>query len=77
MPTSTYKSLPRPRNAPVFFALTPHFWLIWTAVGVSLKRGIHVAGLLTFALLLFAPVGSVLRPEQRPLRDYLAKWTQP
>src|ERR1700674_1545546 len=32
IPTSTYKSPPRPRNAPVFLALTPHFWLIWTAV---------------------------------------------
>jgi hypothetical protein len=32
MPTSTYKSLPTPHKAPVFFALTPHFWLIWTAV---------------------------------------------
>jgi hypothetical protein len=32
MPTSTYKSAPRPRNAPVFFALTLHLWLIWTAV---------------------------------------------
>jgi hypothetical protein len=32
MPTSTYKSLLRPRNTPVFFSLTPQFWLIWTAV---------------------------------------------
>ena len=37
MPTSTYKSPPRPRNAPVFFALTPQFWLIWTAVA-QIKR---------------------------------------
>ena len=32
MPTSTYKSPLRPCNAPVFFALTPQFRLIWTAV---------------------------------------------
>ena len=37
MPTSTYKSPPRPRNAPVFFALTPHFWLIWTAVTIYVQ----------------------------------------
>jgi hypothetical protein len=37
MPTSTYKSLLRPRNAPVFFALTPQFWLIWTAVVLGMS----------------------------------------
>jgi len=38
MPTSTYKSPLRPPNAPVFFALTPQFPLIWTAVKDNMKK---------------------------------------
>jgi len=39
MPTSTYKSPLRPPNAPVFFALTPQFPLIWTAVIMDMSDG--------------------------------------